>query len=127
MTCVTRKEVERSEPFEKGLDLKSVWGHHFSRNRYYISMICIIVVYLYPPCYPPFCFNSEINLLRARAPARRRHVNAGCVWIGRFYTEGNVSLYVKFFEFITLYRVFVSNSITHPISNSLRNHFHNYQ
>jgi len=26
MTCVTRKEVERSEPFEKGLDLKSVWG-----------------------------------------------------------------------------------------------------
>jgi hypothetical protein len=27
MTCVTRKEVERSEPFEKGLDLKSVWGH----------------------------------------------------------------------------------------------------
>ena len=27
MTCETRKEVERSEPFEKGLDLKSVWGH----------------------------------------------------------------------------------------------------
>jgi hypothetical protein len=29
MTCVTRKEVERSEPFEKGLDLKSVWGTSF--------------------------------------------------------------------------------------------------
>ena len=26
MTCVTRKEVERSEPFEKGPDLNSVWG-----------------------------------------------------------------------------------------------------
>jgi hypothetical protein len=33
MTCETRKEVERSEPFEKGLDLKSVWGHQFLRNR----------------------------------------------------------------------------------------------
>ena len=32
MTCVTRKEVERSEPFEKGLDLKSVWGHHFPKK-----------------------------------------------------------------------------------------------
>ena len=37
-------------------------------------MPCIIFMYLYPPFYPPFCFNSEINLLRARAPARRRHV-----------------------------------------------------
>ena len=52
----------------------TVCGHHFSRNRYYISMPCIIVVYLYPPFYPPFCFNSIINLLRAHAPARRRHV-----------------------------------------------------
>jgi hypothetical protein len=26
VTCLTRREVERSEPFEKGLDLKSVWG-----------------------------------------------------------------------------------------------------
>ena len=54
-------------------------------------MICIIVVYLHPPFYPPFCFNSVIDLLRAHAPARRRHVNAGCVWIARFYTEGNAS------------------------------------
>ena len=27
MTRVTRKEDERSKPFEKRLDLKSVWGH----------------------------------------------------------------------------------------------------
>jgi hypothetical protein len=27
MMCLTGKEVERSKPFKKGLDLKSVWGH----------------------------------------------------------------------------------------------------
>jgi len=102
-----------------------VWGHHFPRNIYYISMSCIIVVHLYPPFYPPFCFNCVMYLLCAHAPARRCHVNTGCVWIARFYTEGNMSLCVKFFEFIPLYRVFVSNPVTHPISNSLRNHFHN--
>ena len=66
---------------KKGLDLKSVWGHQFTRNRYYISIACVIVVYLYPPFYPPFCFNSEINLLRAHAPARRCHVSvrASCI------------------------------------------------
>ena len=29
--CVTRRKVERSEPFEKGLDLMSVWGHHLNQ------------------------------------------------------------------------------------------------
>ncbi|MDC1499518.1 hypothetical protein N8390_10270, partial [Amylibacter sp.] len=44
------------------------------RNRYYISMSCIIVVNLYPPFYPPFCFKGEMNLLRVHAPAHRCHV-----------------------------------------------------
>ena len=73
MTCVTRKEVERSEPFEKGLTSSPCGGTTF-QEIYYISIACVIVVYLYPPFYPPFCFNSEINLLSAHAPARQCHV-----------------------------------------------------
>jgi len=45
----------------------TVWGHHFSRNRYYILITCIIVVYLYQPFYLPFCFNGVMNLLVAHA------------------------------------------------------------
>mgnify|MGYP000730974801 CR=1 FL=1 len=37
MTCVTRKEVERSEPFEKGLDLKSV-------NRTLIGILTLSIL-----------------------------------------------------------------------------------
>jgi len=40
VTCVTRKEVERSEPFEKGLDLKSVWGHQFFHKYPFNILIC---------------------------------------------------------------------------------------
>ena len=37
--CVTRRKVERSELFEKGLDLMSVWGHHFPlKNKINITM-----------------------------------------------------------------------------------------
>ena len=39
-------------------------------------MTCLIVVHLCPPFYPPFCFNSEINLLYAHAPARQCHVSS---------------------------------------------------
>jgi len=41
----------------------TVCGHHFSRNRYYIIITCIIVVCL----YLPFCFNGVTNLLVAHA------------------------------------------------------------
>ena len=48
MTCVTRKEVERSEPFKKGLDLKSVWGHQFPKitavNHPISSDICFCMI-----------------------------------------------------------------------------------
>jgi len=37
-------------------------------------MPCIIVVYLYPPFYPPFCFKGEMNPLRAHVFARRCHL-----------------------------------------------------
>ena len=76
-------------------------------------MICIIVVYLHPPFYQPFCFNSVIDLLRAHAPARRRHVNAGCVWIARFYTEGNAS---KLFQ-TSIRKKYFNISECHPHKN----------
>jgi hypothetical protein len=48
MTYVTRKEVERSEPFEKGLDLKSVWRQRFPKkstvNHLISSDICFRMI-----------------------------------------------------------------------------------
>ena len=35
--CETRRKVERSEPFEKGLDLMFVWGQHNPSKIYFIS------------------------------------------------------------------------------------------
>ena len=37
------------------METDPVWVHHFSRNRYYISITCIIVVHL----YPLFCFKGQ--------------------------------------------------------------------
>jgi hypothetical protein len=48
MTYVTRKEVERSELFEEGHDLKSVWRHRFPKksavNHLISSDICFRMI-----------------------------------------------------------------------------------
>ena len=44
-----------------------MWEYRFLRNRYYISIARIILLYLQPPFYPPFCLKCDETVTHARA------------------------------------------------------------